>query len=247
MKVIEERYDRCGDKGYDTEYINWGFDSLEEQEAMARKIQALLGGQAKDVLDVACGIGRYHAIWLKAGHRVTGIDISETFIDYAREYNKHLDAARYIQCDFREMMFHEEFDAAVWTDPVGLTGLPVFNIFAALRPSGRFIYEMWNEHYYRKKFKEGQTWTRESNKYMLIRHEYNPSTSATEHEEIVFDVDNDTMVHKTGFDSKNTNHHCSVQILEAAGFKNVRFVTYDGQPFDPPDSATKRFFLLGEK
>lgn len=248
MKIITERHDyRYGDKDYDTDYINWGFDALEEQQAMAQKMMKFFNRSAKSVLDVGCGIGRYHRVWLKAGYTLTGIDISETFLDSARKYNSQFDDAKYLLCSFDEMSFEREFDVAVWTDPVGLTGRPARNIFNALNPGGQFIYEMWNEHYYKQKFIDGQTWTCEGSKYKLINHRYNASTSTTKHEEIVFDIGNDTVTFRTGFDAKNVNHHCSIQILEAAGFENVRFISYEGSPFDPPDDQTKRFFMIGEK
>lgn len=251
MKIIEETYNRYGQEDYDTGYINWGFDDVEEQLDMASKVQALLPPQTASILDVACGIARYHQQWLKSGIEVTGIDISETFIRYARQFNQQYEGAQYLVCDFNDLPFENRFDAAVWTDPVELTGLAVNRAYRALRPGGVFLYEMWNDNYEKyhtsPRHNEARTWTCKDGVYHLIRHEYNRATSVTEHEEIIFDVPNDTMTHKKGLGGKKVNHHCAMQFLEAAGFRNVRFVDYDGQPFSPEAAHVKRFFMIGEK
>lgn len=41
--------------------------------------------------------------------------------------------------------------------------------------------------------------------------------------------------------------HCSVQIMEAAGVKDVKFVDYEGQPFNTENEQVKQFFMIGEK
>lgn len=251
MKIINEKYNRYGEKDYDVSYINWGFDDLEYQIDMAEKLQKIFPLTAKSILDVACGISRYHQVWLKSGLDVTGIDLSETFINYSEDYNKDFLNAHYQICNFNNLNFKNEFDVVIWTDPVELTGNPVNRIYKALKAGGMFIYEMWNENYYKyhnsERFNECQTWSCQNNVYRLVRHTYNRATSTDEHEEIIFDVSNDTMIHKTGFSAKNVNSHCSIQILEAAGFTNVRFVDYDGQSFNPENDHVKQFFMIGEK
>lgn len=251
MKIIEEKFNRYGEEDYDSSYIHWGFDELEEQLKMARQLQKLFPDHAHTIVDIACGISRYHQVWLEAGYEVTGIDISQTFIDYAREYNKAFEKARYIVCDFNEFNLENEFDLAVWTDPVELTGLPVNRIYKGLKQNGILIFEMWNDNYFKyhtdNRHNDGRTWTCKEGVYHLIRHEYNRATCASEHEEIIFDIPNDTMIHKVGLDAKNVNVHCTVQIMEAAGFKNIRFVDYEGQPFRTENEQVKRFFIMAEK
>lgn len=154
-------------------------------------------------------------------------------------------------CDFNEWNVESEYDVAVWTDPVELTGISVNRIYKALKQNGVFIYEMWNDNYYEyhtdNRHNDCRTWTHKDGVYHLVRHEYNRSTCVSEHEEIIFDIPNDTMIHKTGLDAKHVNNHCSVQMMEAAGFKNIRFVDYDGRSFRTENQQIKRFFMIGEK
>lgn len=251
MKIIEEKYNRYGEEDYDTGYINWGFDDLETQIVMADKLQKIFPKDTKNILDVACGISRYHQVWLKGGYDVTGIDISETFINYAKNYNKEFSNAHYLVEDFNNLSFQNQFDIAVWTDPVELTGIAVNRIYKALKEGGTFIYEMWNDNYYKyhndNRHNDCQTWTCKDGVYYLIHHKYNKATCVSEHEEIIFDVPNDTMIHRTGINAKNVNSHCSIQIMDAAGFKNIRFIDYDGQPFSTENQNVKQFFMIGEK
>ena len=248
MKIIAEKYSRYGEEDYDIGYVNWGFDGLDEQISMAEKLEKLFPENTEKILDVACGIARYHQTWLKSNYCVTGIDLSETFIKFAIEYNKDYKKAKYIIRNFNDLDMSNEFDVALWTDPIELTGKPVNNIYKALKIGGRFIYEMWNENFFEYQHRKlGQTWTCENDVYKLVKHQYNPATSTTEHEEIIFDINNDTMIHKIGLNAKNVNAHCCIQILEASGFKNIRFVDYEGKLFDTSDQNTKRFFMVGEK
>ncbi|WP_438447686.1 class I SAM-dependent methyltransferase [Gorillibacterium sp. sgz5001074] len=218
---------------------------------MAEKLQGLFPEKAARIIDIACGISRYHQVWLQSGYEVTGIDISETFIEYAREYNKAFDKACYFVRDYNELSFDNEFDVAVWTDPVGLTGLSANRIYRALKPKGAFIYEMWNDNYYKyhtdDRHNDCRTWSYQDGVYRLVRHEYNRATCISEHEEILFDLPNDTMIHKTGLGAHPVNSYCSIQIMEAAGFKNVRFVDYKGQPFRTENQQVKRYMMIGEK
>lgn len=35
-------------------------------------------------------VAKYHQTWLKSNYYVTGIDLSETFIKFTKEYNKDI-------------------------------------------------------------------------------------------------------------------------------------------------------------
>lgn len=251
MRIIEETYNRYGEKDYDTSYIDWGFDDLETQLHMAESIRKMFPDGSRSILDVACGISRYHRVWLEAGYEVTGIDLSETFIEYSRRCNEDFANAHYEVCDFSRISCDRPYDIAIWIDPVGLSGAAANRIFKSLKPGGWFFYEMWNDNYYKyhtdERHNDCQTWTCRDGVYRLVRHHYNRATCESEHEEIVFDVPNDTMIRRTGLSAKNVNSYCCVQIMEAAGFSRVRFVDYDGLPFRTENQQVKRFWMIGEK
>ncbi|MGE5178389.1 MAG: class I SAM-dependent methyltransferase [Bacteroidota bacterium] len=55
---------------------------LLEEEDVVRLVSARAG---ESILDAACGTGRYSAYFVKAGAKVTGLDISDKMLDLARE------------------------------------------------------------------------------------------------------------------------------------------------------------------
>ena len=64
-----------------------------------------------DILDLACGYGRHANRLAALGHRLTGVDLMEGFIELARKEaaEKSL-LVLYQQGDMRRIAFREEFD-----------------------------------------------------------------------------------------------------------------------------------------
>ncbi|HSV75818.1 MAG TPA: class I SAM-dependent methyltransferase [Bacteroidales bacterium] len=105
------------------------------------------------ILDVGCGTGR-HAIELaKRGYEVTGIDLSESLLDNARQkaYDSGL-RVDFLQMDARQMTFSNEFDVVIMicegafplmeTDEMNFMILQ--GISRALRPGGKLIFTTLN-------------------------------------------------------------------------------------------------------
>ncbi len=78
------------------------------------------GNQSLDILDLGCGPGLYTEIYARKGHRVTGVDISNNSIAFAKKEaaNKKLDI-KYILGDYHELNLPEKkFDiiTMIYTD-----------------------------------------------------------------------------------------------------------------------------------
>lgn len=101
------------------------------------------------ILDLACGHGRHAMALAKRGYRVTGQDLSETFLERARS-----DAAaarvdvRWVRGDMRSIPFEDEFDVVInvftafgylESDAEDLKVLR--EVRKALEPGGRFLIE----------------------------------------------------------------------------------------------------------
>ena len=80
------------------------------------------------VLDVGCGPGRHALELARRGFQVVGVDISQTFVDLAREaaVAEDLDAAEFQVGDARNLKFDSEFDLVIslCQGAFGLTGGP---------------------------------------------------------------------------------------------------------------------------
>jgi SAM-dependent methyltransferase len=88
-------------------YLRYSFTYGTEQE-VSFLVDALGLSPGMRVLDVGCGPGRHALALARRGLDVVGIDISQTFIDLARDNET---TARFERADARELSFSDEFDA----------------------------------------------------------------------------------------------------------------------------------------
>lgn len=185
MKITREAMVQYGETEFDIGYVDWGFHEVEEQENSALSAMLLFGDHG-NILDVACGIGRYHHIWLSHGYDVYGIDLSETFITYCKDHDpKRKD--KYSVCDLSDLSADEEYDCITWIDGANVTGGYIKNIFRSLAKGGRFIYDMRNPNYprYRRLMNNERSWHEENGVYTLVRNEYNHVSQMKEYEKTV--------------------------------------------------------------
>ena len=105
------------------------------------------------ILDIGCGTGRHSLELARRGYSVTGIDLSESMLERAREKAEHLGLRVELrQHDARELPFEGEFDAAIMLCEGGFPLMETdemnFRILAgasrALRERGTFIFTTLN-------------------------------------------------------------------------------------------------------
>jgi len=111
------------------------------------------------VLDLACGFGRHANRLAERGHKVTGVDITEGFLDIARAeaQNKNLDVT-YLRGDMRDICFDGEFERALllftafgyFEDEENYKVLQ--NVSRALVKGGLFCFDTINRDAYLKTF-----------------------------------------------------------------------------------------------
>jgi ubiquinone/menaquinone biosynthesis C-methylase UbiE len=107
-------------------------------------------------LDCACGIGRIGLPLAKRGIRVTGVDITQSYLDEfgARAKRDGLKVDLY-RSDMRRINFDSEFNAAanLWTsfgyfEKESDNLLTLKKMYRALRPGGRFMLHLMNRDWF---------------------------------------------------------------------------------------------------
>jgi len=111
-----------------------------------------LGQKNRHVLDVCCGTGQLAAYFLERGYHVTGLDLSEEMLHYARQNAApyiEQGRARFVQGDAAGFYFAERFGLAVSTFDA-LNHLPDKDSLRAclqcvhrvLAPEGTFVFDL---------------------------------------------------------------------------------------------------------
>lgn len=100
----------------------------------------LLGQQNQPVLDVCCGTGQLASHFLEYGYSVTGLDLSEAMLDYARANNAAFivaGQARFVQGDAANFHFDQPFGLVLST----FDALNHLSDFAALQGCFRSAFD----------------------------------------------------------------------------------------------------------
>jgi SAM-dependent methyltransferase len=119
------------------------------------------------VLDACCGPGRHSLELASRGYRVTGIDITEAYLEAARESARDLATARFIRADMREFEMPGAFDLAInlytsfgyFADPAeDLAAL--CRLREALRAGGALVLETTGKETAARDFTAGESFER---------------------------------------------------------------------------------------
>jgi len=128
-------------------------DYSGECDAIIRLIAKFGDAKVKRVIDLGCGTGRHATALHQRGFDVTGVDISESMLRYARERAGPGQAdgrIKFIQGDIRNLDFSEPFDVALMN--FNVLGYMSSNddLLAALasvrrnlREGGLFVADIW--------------------------------------------------------------------------------------------------------
>jgi SAM-dependent methyltransferase len=137
-------------------YLRYSFTKGTDQE-VGFLIEELGLAPGLRLLDVGCGPGRHAHALARAGIEVVGIDISERFIDLARQ--EAPPGATFVRGDARALAYDGEFDAVIslcqgafgLSDGPGTPVDPDADVLAgmarALRPGGRLALSAFSAYF----------------------------------------------------------------------------------------------------
>lgn len=133
---------------YDSE--NFTIGTIGECDFIERELDY---NKSLKILDVGCGTGRHSVELTRRGYKITGIDLSESMLQTAREKAKsnHL-AIEFLKHDARNLPFNKDFDVAIMlceggfplmeTDEMNFEILK--NVSKSLKDNCRFIFTTLN-------------------------------------------------------------------------------------------------------
>jgi len=176
----------------DIKNMSW-VENTENEVDFIIKTMGLKGNEK--ILDLGCGFGRHSLSFAKRGFNVVGVDLTEVFIDDAKnEAHKNNLKIEFIKDDVRNLKYNEEFDVVLnlANDLLGTMetdeeNLQLFNIISkALKKNGKHFMDIINgEHadtYFPKKHWQIGTkklslpeflWNRETKRYIYREWEVN--------------------------------------------------------------------------
>lgn len=104
----ETLFENYGEK-YDNESFTQG--TIGECDFIEKE---LCYNKSLNIIDIGCGTGRHSIELAKRGYSMTGIDLSESLLQKAREKAKQNDVEIvFLQHDARNLPFEKQFDAAI--------------------------------------------------------------------------------------------------------------------------------------
>jgi len=130
------------------------------EEEVAHIVERLGLPPGSKILDLCCGHGRHSILLAQRGYQVTGLDLSQVFLERARaDAEKAGVSVRWVHSDMRRIPFEAEFDAVInmftafgylenqWEDRKVL-----HQVHKALKPGGLFLLDTVNRESVMRRF-----------------------------------------------------------------------------------------------
>jgi SAM-dependent methyltransferase len=202
-------------------------------------------------LDLCCGFGRISLELARRGFSLTGVDITGSYLETAREDARLEElAAEFIRDDVRSFRRPGAFDLAVnlynsfgyFEDPQD-DRLMVQNAFESLKPGGTFFIETIGKEIALRDFTDGE-WFERAGFYVLTKYESLDSCSAIRNTWILIDKKDGTITEKTFVHRLYAASELRRLLLET-GFASVEvYGDWDERPYD---AGAVKLVVLGRK
>ena len=218
-------------------------DRIEDTELEVEQMIRLSGIEPPaDILDVCCGWGRHGFEFVKKGYTVTGVDITEPYLQQGREQAAKTGLKmKFIHQDVRDYKQENSYDLAVnFFSSFGYFDEPeddlrfCENVCKSLRKNGIFLIDTIGKETAALKFKETE-WFRRDGYLIMLEYEI---TDGWTHIRNRWRFLSDNPSEKNELYDAVFMHRLysaveMAKLLSEAGFTEIRFYgALDGRPYD---------------
>ena len=216
-----------------------------EADFLAKRLALVPGSR---VLDVPCGDGRLALALAERGCRVTGVDISEEFLEAGRARAKACGLeVTWRQAEMRDLPGREEFDAAYcagssfgYLDDAGNAAF-LGAVSRALVPGGRFFIDCKAAESILPSFRESYEMNVGDIRFASVNR-YDPATGTMENR---YTISRGDRVEEKGALTRIYTASEILRLLSGAGFGG--FETYGSVEGEPFRLGSPRLFVVARK
>jgi len=221
-------------------------ESLKEARYICRKLGLKKGMK---FLDCPCGFGRVSLPLAKMGVKVTGVDITQSYLDeFERKARKAGVKVRLFRRDMRRISFRNEFDAAAnlytsfgYFESDAQDLLVLKKVFQALRSGGRFMLNTMNRDWIILNFTANGWYEMSGIKVLEVRRfDYSRSIM---HDTWHFLKDGVEKVHQTTV--RFYSFHELRAMLQKVGFVDIE--GYGSQDDQPTGRTNRELYVIARK
>jgi SAM-dependent methyltransferase len=202
-----------------------------------------------DVLDLCCGVGRHSLELARNGFNVTGVDITQHYLNIAAEQaEKENLTIGFIRSDMRYYRNPEAYDLVTnlctsfgYFDDINDDIQVLANIYDSLKPGGRFVIEVLGKEIIAAKFMETENYVFEGLEVIAKSRILNDWGT----------LECKRLVMKNGVDTEVTAYHRLYSATELkgrladVGFRNCKvYGSFSGTPYD---NQAKTMVIVSEK
>jgi SAM-dependent methyltransferase len=225
-------------------------ERAEREVAFAAQKLGLTGGAR--VLDLCCGPGRHSVLLAQRGYRVTGLDLSQAYLDLARRAAVDQQTAiETVLADMREIPFDNHFDAVInmyssfgYLESEAEDLKVLESISRSLKRGGRLLLDMLNREWAVANYIQND-WHAEPDGTLYVEHRALDLESSRMRVRFVIVEPNGGRRDSPGHDIRLYTLTEMKILLERAGFAGVEvYGGFDGEKYG---IDTRRMILCAAK
>ncbi|HVB78388.1 MAG TPA: methyltransferase domain-containing protein [Candidatus Binataceae bacterium] len=207
---------------------------------------------AERVLDLCCGPGRHSVLLAKRGCKVTGLDLSQSYLDLARSAAADSKVVlETVSADMREIPFNDYFDAAInmyssfgYLESEAEDLRVLESISRSLKRGGRILLDMLNREWAVTNYIQND-WHAEADGTIYVEHRALDLRSSRMRVRFVIVGPDGSRHDSTGHDIRLYTLTEASRLLERAGFGGIE--VFGGFADEPYGIESRRMILCARK